>query len=181
MSLIVGFIFAKVLERFKSKQIKENYDPLKQYYGGFDFNLFKKAVIITAPAIILHELGHKFVAMSFGATATFHAAYGWLMFGALLAALNTGIIFFVPAYVSIPTIALTSLQFSAVAFAGPAVNAIIWGISAYVLKNNMVNKKYLGIVYLTKQINMFLFVFNMLPIPGFDGFKVYGGLFQAFL
>jgi len=29
----------------------------------------------------------------------------------------------------------------------------------------------------TRRINGFLFILNMLPFPGFDGFKVYAGLF----
>lgn len=178
MTLAVGFIFTKVLERVKYKHA--HYDPLKSANQSFDIELFKTAVIITAPAIILHEFGHKFVAMGFGAAATFHAAYTWLGVGAVLALMNTGIIFFVPAYVSIPTAGLTALQFSLIAFAGPAVNAILWGISAYILKTQKMSQKKHGLLYLTKQINMFMFAFNMLPIPGFDGLKVYQGLMQAF-
>ena len=141
MTLVVGFIFTKLLERARMRhQSHNNYDPLKQH-NSFDLELFKKAMIIAAPAIIFHEFGHKFVAMAFGASATFHAAYIWLGFGALLAAMNTGIIFFVPAYVSISTAILTPLQMSLVAFAGPAVNAIIWGFSAYMLKSGKVKKK----------------------------------------
>ena len=180
MSVIVGFIFMKLLERAKGNYMKShnvNHDPLKQSYG-FDWDLFKKAVIIVAPAIIFHEFGHKFVAMAFGATATFYAAYRWLFFGAFLALMNSPFIVFVPAYVSIPMNGLTSLQFSMVAAAGPLVNALLWGLAAIAIKYNWFNKKYYPILIMTKKINMFLFIFNMLPIPGFDGFKVYSGLFS---
>jgi Zn-dependent protease len=31
---------------------------------------------------------------------------------------------------------------------------------------------------LTRNINLFLFIFNMIPIPGFDGFTVFTGLWK---
>jgi Zn-dependent protease len=34
-------------------------------------------------------------------------------------------------------------------------------------------------LYFFKQINMFLFILNMIPIPGFDGFNVFYQLFKA--
>jgi len=36
------------------------------------------------------------------------------------------------------------------------------------------------LIYFTKYINGFLFIVNMLPIPGLDGFWVYTGLVSAF-
>ncbi len=173
MSIIVGFIFYKVLERSHGFM---NYDPLK--HSGFNLDLFKKAVIIAAPAIIFHELGHKFVALGFGAVAEFHAAYTWLFLGLVLAALNTGIIFFVPAFVSIVG-TLSAAGFALIAFAGPGVNALFWLFSYIAIKKNLFHKKHYHMLQMTMQVNKFLFIFNMLPIPGFDGFKVYMGLFQT--
>ena len=49
------------------------------------------------------------------------------------------------------------------------------------VKNNLFPKKFNPALLLTSRINMFLFIFNMLPIPGFDGSKVFTGLIQAFL
>ena len=39
------------------------------------------AALIVAPAVLLHEFAHKFIAMSFGFMATYRAAYEWLVFG----------------------------------------------------------------------------------------------------
>ena len=103
-----------------------------------------------------------------------------LILGVILKLANFPFIFFVPAYVSILGRG-TPLQFTLIAFAGPLMNCIIWIASIIILKYNLVNRKYFPIIHLTKQINMFLFIFNMLPIPGFDGSKVFGGLIQAFL
>ena len=170
MSIVLGVIFSDIARIFRS--------PYSYSEKGFDWDGFKFAVMATAPAIILHEFGHKFVAMAFGLNAVFNAAYGWLGFGMLLKILNTGLIFFVPAYVSITGNA-SPLVYSGVAFVGPGVNLILWLGSGYILKKNLVNKKYHSLLYLTKQINMLLFIFNMLPIPMFDGFKVYSGVLKT--
>ncbi|MBW2977677.1 hypothetical protein KY331_02425 [Candidatus Woesearchaeota archaeon] len=178
MSLIVGYIFSDVLKRFVYRA-PESYDPLAAK-PGFNWGSLKFAALATAPAIILHEFAHKFVAIGFGLEATFNAAYFWLFLGLMMKLMGTGFIFFVPAYVSISGAgAVSPLSYSIVAFAGPAMNGIIWLITTLMLKKNMVSKKYLSLVHITKKINMFLFIFNMLPIPGFDGSKVFSGLLQS--
>jgi Zn-dependent protease len=173
MSLVVGYIFMGI---FKFTQ--------DNFQMGFDWRSFKFAVLVTAPAIILHELGHKFAALSFGFNATFHAAYTWLGIGVLLRVLQTGFIFFVPAYVQISCVTkdcvIPPLQLSTIAFAGPFVNLTLFFICWALLKKNNLSKNVRLILYISKQINLFLFIFNMLPIPMFDGFKVYSGLWNTF-
>jgi len=177
MTLVVGFVFMTSFKPLK----KVSEDVLEKYLkktSNFDWQAFWFAAMVTAPAIILHELGHKITALSFGLTAVFSAAYIWLGIAVLLRLVGSPFIFFVPAYVSIggnPTI----LQHVLTAFAGPGVNLILFLIALIVLKT----KKSLstGAIHfwsLTKSINLFLFAFNMIPIPGFDGFQVFYGLGQ---
>ena len=175
MTLVVGYIFSGLFK----KPVQEDYDPLKQIKQGVFSDDFKFAVIVAAPAIILHELGHKFVALSFGLEAVFQAAWFFLMLALLMKLMNFGFIFIVPAYVSIIGRA-TPLESSLIAFSGPAVNLILWLLALLALKKNFFPKKYNTALLLTSKINMFLFIFNMLPIPGFDGSKVFLGLVQAF-
>ena len=178
MTLIVGYIFSGTFR----KPVEHDYDPLKHYkYGfyGINFEDLKLAALVTAPAIILHELGHKFVALSFGLQAQFHAAWTFLALGLIMKLMNFGFIFFVPAYVSILGNS-TPLQSSMVAFAGPGVNLILWLGSLALLKYKSLPRKYNGVLLLTGKINMFLFIFNILPIPFFDGSKVFMGLIEAF-
>lgn len=198
MTLAVGFIFKDVfLPKGKPAIHDEKYDPLAKYkamkakgkkigtWGASKLSLnngFVFAMVVTAPAIILHELGHKFLAMNFGLTAVFHAAYFWLILGVVLKLMSFGFIFFVPAYVSIGGVGMTPLMHSAVAFAGPAVNLLLFTICFLLVKNKAFTKKYsryLPIFVLTYKINLFLFVFNMLPIPMFDGWHVYSGIIQT--
>ena len=171
MALAVGFIFSGMIPR------KE-----ELYYGirvkSLDLSHLLYSAAIAAPAIILHELGHKFVAIALGLSATFHAAYEWLAIGVFLKLINFGLLFFVPAYVEISG-AQTPLMSSLTAFAGPAVNLLLFIGSWYALKDRKLAKKYGIPLHFTKEINKFLFIFNMLPIPFFDGFTVYSGLFHA--
>ena len=174
MTLIVGFIFSDTFR----KPVTEEYDPLKYYKPKLYLGDFKFAALVTAPGIILHELGHKFVAIAFGMSATFNASYTFLGLGLALKILNFPV-FFVPAYVSIIGTG-TPLQSALIAFAGPAVNLILWLGSSLLVKYKLVGNKYSHLFLLTGRINMFLFIFNMLPIPPFDGNQVFMGLIQAF-
>ena len=180
MTFFVGYIFSGMIPARR-----ENYDPLVHYKRGFDFERLKFAIMATAPAIIVHELAHKFVALGFGLNAVFYAFYRstfTLMLGVftIISKLTGfGFMFFVPGYVSIGGTG-THLQFALTAFAGPFVNLILWLGSWYLLKNKFYKKKHYLLLLLTSRINMFLFIFNMLPIPGFDGYKVFVELIRAF-
>ncbi len=194
MTLIVGFIFKDI---FKARSKVEVITP--EYYlkmrKGFNWNDFWFAAAIVAPSIILHEFGHKFVAIANGMSASFHSPISiqhflnpLLIFGdfaallmvaaVVMKILGVGFLFFIPAYVSIGGTG-TALQFAGIAFAGPAVNLVIWLASLLILKTAKLKENTYRFVFLVSRINMFLFIFNMLPIPGFDGFKVYTNLFTG--
>ncbi len=168
MTLIVGFIFMYIINKEKK----------------FTWNMFWFSCLAIAPAIILHEAGHKIVAIFFGYTAVFHAAYLFLLIGFVLAIIRSPIIFFVPAFVTITCAAgcvNTPLARVLIAFAGPFVNLLLFFTALIVIKTHKdLSKKAFLFWHLTKLINIFLFIFNMLPIPGFDGSKVFSGLIQAF-
>ncbi|MFH0874970.1 MAG: M50 family metallopeptidase [archaeon] len=177
MSLFLGFIFSDMFK--KPAVIKDITDYYKQKKSFFDWESIKIAIIISAPAIVLHELSHKFVAMAFGATATLHAAYSWYIIILFLKLIRFPLMFFVGGYVTHTP--LPPLQSSAVAFAGPCVNLVLWIGSILVLKFVKLKKTQLFLVAMTKQLNMFLFIFNMIPLPGFDGYGVFSGIIGLLL
>lgn len=182
MTFFVGYIFSGMIPVRR----EEHYDPLTHYKRGFDFEGLKFAIMATAPAIILHELMHKFVALGFGLDAVFYAFYRstfTLMLGifTIISKLTGfGFMFFVPGFVGISGNG-THLQFALTAFAGPFVNLVLWLLPWYILKYTKYRKKHYLLLTLTQRINMFLFILNMLPIPGFDGYKVFTGLAKAFI
>ncbi len=173
MSLAIGFIFVDYFARFNTFKKPNYYDLIGR--KRFNWSDFWFSAALVAPAILLHELGHKFVAMYFGMSAVFNASYFGLLLGIFLKLVGSPFLFFIPAYVSFPNVA-TPIQSSLIAFAGPFVNLILWIVSSIILKHVKLHRKYVPFFYLTSRINMILFIFNMIPIPGFDGYKVFAGL-----
>lgn len=193
MSLCVGYIFTNYFAGYNNFRKPTDYIKIYHYGRKFIWSDFLFAVALIAPAIVFHELGHKFVAMSFGYDATFFSAISinkiisgmpFIDFASILmviALISTyfggSFLFFVPAYVSFSA-AANPLQTTLIAFAGPAVNLILWQGAKLLLRTRKISNKYLPLAILTARINMLLFFFNMIPIPGFDGAKVLSGLFQ---
>lgn len=176
MTAIVGLIFMNLFrESIKPKE----HEPLAYYKTGhsFDWNSFKFSIMAVAPAIALHELGHKFVAIGYGLQATFHAAYFWLFIGLALSLMNFRFIFFVPAYVAI-TGEAGPLPYALTSAAGPFMNLLLWIGAVIALKSKKLKKKHFPLIHITKQINMFLFFFNLLPFGPFDGAKFFGGMIE---
>ncbi len=181
MTFAVGFIFKDSFPRPQPR----SYDPVEELRraarGIPEYDTLWFAILIAAPAVVFHELAHKFVALSIGIAATFHAAYTWLVIGMLLKMLNFGFIFFVPGYVSYPAAAATNIQAAIIAVAGPLTNLVLFGAAWLFLKYGRIkNKNHLLALHLTKNINLFLFIFNMIPIPPFDGFGFFYNLYKIF-
>ena len=172
MTAAVGFIF---MDMFRAHLPKTN--PL---FYGVDWNAFLFSCAVAAPALIAHELSHKFTAIMFGLEAVFHAAYTWLGIGLVVKFLHSGFIFFVPWFVQISAGA-TPLQHSLIAFAGPFLNLVLWLCATLVLRKERLSRKQFLFFESTRKLNMFLFIFNMLPIPFFDGWSVYTGLWRVFV
>ncbi len=183
MSVFIGFLFKGVFR--KQPPRAADYDPLKEYKED-RYSDLKYSILITAPAIVFHELAHKFTALAFGGQATFFAFYHndtTLLLGifALVAKLmNFGFFLIVPGYVQHSGIA-NPLFLAMVAFAGPFLNLVLWYVPKRMVKDNIIPKvlkKRTDILIYTSKINGFLFIFNMLPIPPFDGFSVFSGIIQ---
>lgn len=167
----VGYIFSDIFPK------KVRYEDMLRLGPKFDIESFKFAAIVAGSAIIFHELGHKVVAMSFGMQATYQAAFTWLIFGLILKLMNVGFIVIVPAFVSILGTG-SPLEFSLIAIAGPLTNMVLWLLFSLMARDKKRFKKHQMLLHYGKEINKFLFIFNMLPIPGFDGYKVIGYLLK---
>jgi Zn-dependent protease len=172
MTLAIGYIFSTIIKR----EPDLDYDPLKYYSQNKLIEDIKFGVIIAAPAVVLHELAHKVFAMSFGAVATLHAPIGWYAIIIIMRALNFPLFFFVGGYVSHSP--LLPLQSFIVSIAGPLTNLLLYGICIGLVKYKLINRKHYKTAMISAKLNMFLFVFNILPIPGFDGFHAIRALWM---
>ncbi|HIH58503.1 MAG TPA: M50 family metallopeptidase [Nanoarchaeota archaeon] len=171
ITLALGYIFSGFIQRPKD-------DPFSLKKFSWKDILF--AASIATPAVVLHEFGHKFVAMAFGLAASFHVFWAGLVLGVLLKMIASPFLFLAPAYVSIPAGA-TALQSTLIAFAGPGVNLLLWGISALVLTyKKKMSEQELFAWAISRKLNLFLFWFNLIPIPPLDGWAVLLGIHGLF-
>jgi len=182
-TLLIGYIF--------SGFIRKPMSPLDKILGLgrkkklFDWGDLKYAAMITAPAIILHELGHKFAGIAFGVPAFYHGVLTggstivvMNIFAIILRVISAGFIFFVPGYVAVEQ-SVDAITMGWIAFAGPAVNLALWFISKRMLESGKYRAWHRELA-ISKMINMWLFIFNMLPFGPLDGAKVFRGLMVAF-
>jgi len=157
--LAIGYIFSGIIRT-------QHTEAKKTTWKSFKFGL-----MIGAPAIILHELGHKFVGLALGIPSHYEAWFTGLGIGILLKLIGSGFIILAPGYVVLEGIT-SNIQTILTAGAGPAVNLILWLGSFYVLKLKTYNKKTTIFLIATREVNKWLFLFNMIPIPPLDGSKI---------
>ena len=179
-TVLVGYIFTGYIPYYKTAPKNEDDLYNLTHKKMFDWEAIKFTMIVAAPGIILHELSHKFTAMSFGLDTAYHIFWEGMILGVVLKLFNSPFLLLAPGYVLISGNA-SILQTILIAFAGPFINLVLWLGSWYILSTNkkMKPKAYYALTLL-KQINMILFIFNMIPIPSFDGFTVFSNLYKLF-
>ena len=171
LTVAIGYIFTGLF----SYKIKTAYHLM--HPKRFDIRDFYFAVIVAAPAVILHELGHKFTAMYFGLSANFEVFWFGLALGVFLKLISSPFLIVAPGYVTIPLAGITDIQYRLIAAAGPAVNLILFLVAVVMLKNvRKMKRKEVAFWAFTKKLNLLLLIFNMIPFGPLDGAKVIFGL-----
>lgn len=167
--IVTGYIFSGMFRHQGNH--KENPNAIFDSYKIFNWEDVKLGIIIAAPGIVFHELAHKFTAMFLGLTAVYEIYPTGLLIGTVLRAMNLGFMFLAPGYVTIS--GATINQSAITAFAGPFINLLLWIIPMLILKNSKnLKPKTALILTVTQKVNMWLFIFNMIPLPPLDGSKV---------
>lgn len=174
MTLALGYIFSGFVPIKKTKNILDYY---KKSRFSIDWEEIKFAMIATGPAVVLHELGHKFTALAMGYNAEFFTSYLGIGIGITLKLIGSPFVIFVPGYVSIENAPI--LAAGIIALAGPLVNLLLW-LTATILLKTKKAKKHITLLLLTKRINGVLFLFNMIPLGFFDGGKVLQAIISLF-
>jgi Zn-dependent protease len=139
--------------------------------NGMSGLLFAFGVSLTAvlTGFMLHEFAHKVLAQRNGAWAEFRAYPFGLMLAVVFSFL--GFIFAAPGAVYIQVM-INRKQNGIISIAGPLVNMAL-GITFLGLGVLLHSGLLAAALYLIGSINVFLAAFNMLPIPPFDGYKVF--------
>ncbi len=131
-------------------------------YGDL-FNPFMMGVSVLTVGIgfLLHELAHRVVARRFGLRAYFKAYYNYLGFAFLLS--FAGFIFAAPGAVYTEG-RRTARQQMLISVAGPVTNIVLGVLFLF----------FPGIVGdIGHRINIWLALFNMIPVGGLDGQSIY--------
>ena len=176
LTIVIGYIISGYIKHPKKS-------PRSQGNRFFDWDDFKFSILIAAPGIVIHELFHKFFAIGFGASASFQIFPIGIILGIILRLLHSPFVILAPGFVVIsPDAGLASAQMALVAFAGPLVNLMLWLAPTFILRlrKRKLSKSVTIFLFYTASINMWLFIFNMIPIPPLDGSKVLIGLINAF-
>ena len=128
------------------------------------------SLVTVGPGFVFHELSHKFVAQRYGYWAEFRM---WPM-GLVLALVTSliGFIFAAPGATYISGANISREQNGKISLAGPLTNVAIAALFVPFLFFN--SNGILGTVgYIGVRINVFLGLFNLLPIGPLDGAKVF--------
>ncbi len=150
-------------------------------FGGF-FNMqveFKEepwvvgyialvAFVSTATAFFLHEMAHKFVAQHYGCWAEFRYSQQGLLIALVLAAI-AGFLFAAPGAVYIAG-RIDKRQNGIISIAGPLTNVAVAAaaIPILIIMGGIVAAGFYTVIY----FNVFLAIFNMIPVMPLDGAKV---------
>jgi len=178
VSVYISYIFSGFIK--KPRSYLDYSLPKNQLWEDMKFSSY-----IVVPAVIIHEMAHKFTAVALGFSSEFMAFYqsGWTLgmaiFSIILRTIHAPFIIIVPGFVSIPA-NVDPISTGIIAFAGPLTNLILYGIATYFLKSRHLNHNQAIIAHLTKRVNIWLFIFNMLPFGIFDGAKVLNAIFYLF-
>ncbi|MBU7024812.1 MAG: site-2 protease family protein [Theionarchaea archaeon] len=130
--------------------------------------LIVQMLIIVGTAFVLHELSHKYVAQKYGLEAEYRK-YTLGLALAFFLALTRFIFFAAPGAVMIMGTGWVTPEIEGkTSLAGPVCNIAV-GATALLLTLAGIYPSFLTELAM---INFFLAVFNLLPIPPMDGFKI---------
>lgn len=137
----------------------------------FDAGVFALMLVAVGTGFVFHELGHRQVAIQYGARASYHSwpvLLGLTLVMALVS--GGGIVFAAPGAVYIYGRRLSLEQYGRVSLAGPAVNLIL---SLLFLALLLAGAPFSGLWFFCGKVNALLGLFNLIPFAPFDGSKVF--------
>lgn len=166
LTAALGYIFSGFIQR-----PRDIMDYLRRSPALDDI---KYAAMIVAPAVIFHELAHKAVGIYFGFDSVLHISVFGLAIGVILRFIRSPIIFFIPAFVTSTAAHNFPEQFAFLALAGPAANFALYWLSDWALISRKWPKHNNAFI-ISRRINLWLLILNMIPFGFFDGAKVLAG------
>jgi len=145
------------------------------YQGDLLLTLYQVpfALVVIAPAFVLHELGHKFAAQKYGFAAEYRMWTRGLFFAFVLKVF-LGFTFIAPGAVYFSARSqghYSKEKIGKIGLAGPLVNlclVVVFGLVGFLSVSPILQM----IGFMGGYVNAFLAFFNCLPIAPFDGQKI---------
>lgn len=125
--------------------------------------------ILVICSFLFHEFGHKFVAQRFNAWSEFRAYPFGLMMALIFS--MAGFLFAAPGAVYIKG-NMDKETYGKISLAGPGVNFVISAIAIVIAFSLDSGTLAFAIFKMLAYLNAFLGLFNMIPVPPFDGSKI---------
>lgn len=167
LALTVAFTLLFSGIRYSNPQFEEIF--FRHYLGdAWIAGLFGMMLVLVILSFVGHEFGHKFVAQDMGCWSEFRAYPLGLIL--TIATSAFGFIIALPGAVYISG-SVNDSQNGKISIAGPLVNITLAaiGIAGCALLNG---EPVMIFFYLLLSLNAALAVFNMLPFPPLDGYKI---------
>lgn len=166
VSLVIGSFFFEPLTLFADISMNQS-----------QIFLFTLISVLAAPAFILHELAHKFVAQKYG----FWGEFRLIPFGVVLTIISIVSPFKLvgPGAVMISGANITREKNGRISLAGPITNFILMGVCLLFVPVLPFTVKFPGSLTATPflvilaQLNAIIAVFNLLPVSVLDGKKIF--------
>ncbi len=163
-------------------------------YAEF-YVLFPITLMTVGLGFVLHELAHRYVARSYGAYAIFKAWPTGLMIMLALAVIGSPFLFAAPGAVYIYSQYISRKENGIISIAGPITNlalglffAMLGFLAAPFMGSDTLSILAFDALRIGFRVNIFLGLFNMLPIFPLDGSKViawdkaiWGSVFVTFI
>ncbi len=138
--------------------------------------IFLVSMLLITCSFLIHEMGHKYVAQSYGAWSEFRMFPAGLLMALVFSFM--GFLFAAPGAVYIRG-NINKEQNGIISMAGPVMNFIVGAIA--LILTFMTSGLTSSILFQLAWINAFLGIFNMIPIPPMDGSKVLSWDIRVFL
>ncbi|MFH1447902.1 MAG: site-2 protease family protein [Candidatus Micrarchaeota archaeon] len=141
------------------------------------FVMFPITLVTVGLGFVLHELAHRYVARSYGAYAVYRAWPTGLLIMLGLAVLGSGFLFAAPGAVYIYAQYITRKENGIISVAGPMTNValgLIFAVMSLVVPCSGTIFRLMHVAFVVGfQVNIFLALFNMIPMFPLDGSKVF--------
>lgn len=147
-------------------------------FGNLSLVNFLVSLAIIGPALILHELAHKFMAQKYDLVAAYVMWPTGIAIALLMAFVTQGTMIFAalgavmiaPVYhtrLGYKLIGITGEQMGKISIVGPLTNIALAIISYLLMPLNP------AFFYMSANINCWIALFNCIPVPPLDGTKIF--------